>query len=95
VPISLTKLRSYVIENKIADAPEVIVQIRNAIVHSKEERRKMLNIIPNAAKYEGLQLCILYIELALLNILGYTGDYFNRCSGARFSGDGSQKVPWI
>ena len=65
---------------KLIDAPEAVVQIRNAIVHSQEEKRAKLNKIENMAKYEALQVCIWYIEVALLKILDYKGDYTNRCS---------------
>ncbi len=96
VPITLKNLHTYFTKSKDAvDAPEIIVQIRNAIVHSQMERRKALSAIPDRAKYEALQLCLWYIELSLLNIFGYTGDYFNRSLGAKFSEGGKQTVPWI
>ena len=46
------------------------------------------------AKYEALQLGIWYVELLVLYILDFKGIYFNRCSGAGWSGEGEEKVPW-
>jgi hypothetical protein len=67
VPSSFTLLQKFVDENEnINDAPEAIVQIRNAIVHSQQEKRKKLDSIHYKAKYEALQLSIWYIEMTLL-----------------------------
>ena len=82
-------------EDSIKDAPDVIVQIRNSIVHSQENKRRKLAKISKDIKYEALQLCVWYIELALLRILDYKGIYFNRCSEATFKVDAEEKVPWI
>lgn len=80
IPKKLTYLDKFLKAEKLVDAPEAVVQIRNAIVHSQEEKRAKLNKIENMAKYEALQICIWYIEVALLKILDYKGDYTNRCS---------------
>lgn len=90
----LKKLKAFVTENEYADGPEAVVQIRNAIVHSQQEKRKKLNSISTIVKYEALQLCIWYIELSLLYILDYTGKYYNRCSGEFILIRGEQLVPW-
>lgn len=80
IPKKFTYLDKFLKDEKLVDAPEAVVQIRNAIVHSQEEKRAKLNKIENMAKYEALQVCIWYIEVALLKILDYKGDYTNRCS---------------
>lgn len=80
IPKKLTYLDKFLKAEKLVDAPEAVVQIRNAIVHSQEEKRAKLNKIENMAKYEALQICIWYIEVALFKILDYKGDYTNRCS---------------
>ena len=80
IPKKFSYLDKFLKSEKLIDAPEAVVQIRNAIVHSQEEKRAKLNKIENMAKYEALQVCIWYIEVALLKILDYKGDYTNRCS---------------
>jgi len=95
VPESFTKLREFVDGNKdILDAPDAVVQIRNAIVHSQEEKRKKLSSIHHMAKFEALQLCIWYIEMALLRILDFDDKYFNRCSVEMYKSNAEEFVPW-
>lgn len=80
IPKKFTSLDEFLKSEKLTDAPEAVIQIRNAIVHSQEEKRSKLNKIENMAKYEALQVCIWYIEVALLKILFYEGYYINRSS---------------
>jgi len=80
--------------DNVIDAPDSIVYIRNAIVHSQEEKRKKLSAIHYKAKYEALQVYIWYIELSLLCILDYNGEYFNRCSKEIYAIKAEQQVPW-
>jgi hypothetical protein len=95
IPEAFYDLRSFLESSRdVIDAPDAVVQIRNAVVHSQEEKRKKLKAIPFEAKYEALQLCISYIELALLYILDYKGDYYDRCSGTMFAYLAEKKVPW-
>jgi len=96
VPKSLNFLQEYITNGvNIIDAPEAIVQIRNAIVHSREEKRKKLSEINSMAKYQALQLCIWYIEMSLLCILEFDGKYENRCSDVRSALEAEELVPWI
>lgn len=95
VPESFTQLQRFIDESKdVIDAPDAIVQIRNAIVHSQEEKRKKLSAIHYKAKYEALQLCIWYIEMALLCILDFDEKYFNRCSKEIYANKAEENVPW-
>lgn len=95
VPDAFKQLEQFVTNSKeITDAPDAVVQIRNAIVHSQEEKRKKLNSIHYKAKHEALQLCIWYIELTLLCILKFDGIYFNRCSKEIYVSKAIELVPW-
>ncbi|WNH10160.1 HEPN domain-containing protein [Thalassobellus suaedae] len=90
VPKEFKNLQEFVdSDNQILDACDAVVQIRNAIVHSQEEKRKKLRSISLIAKYEALQLCTWYIEIALLGILGYSDKYYNRISKLE------EFVPWF
>ncbi len=95
VPKKFTALQSFLRSEKLIDAPEAVVQIRNAIVHSQEEKRIKLNNIDDTAKYETLQLCIWYIEMSLLKILDFKGIYCNRCSENRSKSSTREYVPWM
>ncbi|MET6996853.1 hypothetical protein [Chitinophaga defluvii] len=78
----------------VIDAPEAFVFIRNALVHGNEEKRKKLLEISVNALLEASHLATWYIELSILNILGYSGKYNNRASGFLSHTQG-QLVPWI
>ncbi|MCW3806832.1 hypothetical protein [Plebeiibacterium marinum] len=86
-------LQTFVNDNReIVDGIEAFVQIRNAIIHSQEEKRKKLTSINNTIKYEAQQLSLHYIEYSILSILKYKGKYYNRCSGKLWSGEGEEKI---
>lgn len=87
-PTGLQKLKEL---KDVSDAPEAFVRIRNAIVHSNEKKRKDLVAIDGEARVDALFLGLWYLELALLKILGYKGDYRNRTNR---SDPGKMPVPW-
>ena len=63
---------------KTVDAPDLFVRIRNAIIHSQENKRKELTKMPDEVKYDALELGLWYIELSLLYILKFEGKYSDR-----------------
>ena len=93
VPKRFGALQKYLKSEKLTDAPQAIVQIRNAIVHSQEEKRKKLSQIEADAKYQALQISIWYIEITLLKMLNFKNEYFNRC--ADNTSNLYENVPWI
>jgi hypothetical protein len=94
IPNGFNNLNNFLNNNKIIDAPEAAVYIRNAIVHSQHEKRKKLSQIDFRVKHEALQLYIWYIEISLLRILDFNGKYFNRSSKEIFSVNAEEYVPW-
>lgn len=95
VPDKFQSLQNFIKDEKqINDAPDVIVQIRNSIVHSQIEKRKKLAKIDSKVIYEALQLSIWYIELALLRILDYNDRYINRTSKEFIESKTVEYVPW-
>jgi len=95
IPEAFGALKSYLSNNQdISDGVDIIVQIRNIIIHAQEEKRnKLINIEPKV-KYEAQQLALWYIEYSLLYILEYKGKYFNRTSGKQWSGEGEEDSPY-
>ena len=85
IPLSFVEILAM---DDIIDAPDIFVKIRNALVHGQEKKRKDLADISDQAKYDMLRLGVWYIELSLLHILNYKGNYFNRVSNH------VEKVPW-
>ena len=95
IPDSFDHLKEFVSKNNdIVDAPDAVVQIRNAIVHSQQEKRKKLTSIHHMAIFEALQISVWYVEMTLLCILGYEERYFNRCSGSPYAYQAQEIVPW-
>ena len=97
IPQAFEELNEVLLKRKkeTVDAPDLFVQIRNAIIHSQEKKRNMLANLSDYVKYEALQLGLWYIELSILYILNFDDRYFNRCSGAKWQGEGEKLVPWI
>ncbi|KAA2218510.1 hypothetical protein [Maribacter flavus] len=82
-------------ENGLTDGPDAIVSIRNSLVHSQSKKRKMINELPVHARYEAIPLALWYIELSLLNLLGYSGIYHNRVANNRYIHESEEYVPWV
>ena len=94
IPAKYTELNKYAQANKArmvsADAPEVVTDIRNAIIHPTKSNREKRERIDNAAVYEAWQLNLWYVELALLKLIGYSGPYSNRTK----DNSGGEALPW-
>jgi hypothetical protein len=87
IPAGLTELAK-----AFRDGPEAFVQIRNAIVHGNLEKRKKLNELSEVAIFQAHLLGLWYLELAILFILNYDGNYYNRTVGRGLNP--IEKVPW-
>ncbi|MBN8681854.1 MAG: hypothetical protein J0L99_04355 [Chitinophagales bacterium] len=94
LPQYFINMKSYLDSNKdIYDEIDLFVQIRNAIIHSQEDKRRKLSKISHKVKYEAQQLGLWYIEISLLNILKFNGKYRNRCSGKLWTGEDEEDLP--
>ncbi len=93
VPATMPDLIDFVEKGaELHDAPEAIVQIRNAIVHAQLEKRKKLNAIDAKVKYQALKLSLWYVEMAILYALEYKGYYNSRVHTASYE---LTPVPWL
>jgi len=94
-PHKFADLKKYIDDNSnINDALEAIVSIRNAAVHAQKEKRKKLAEINIETKLQALKLSQKYIELAILYILGYNGNFFDRTFNSVYKIECIQPVPW-
>lgn len=74
------------------DGPKSITEVRNFIIHSgKENKRLAKRKIPY---FDVLNLALSYIELVLLHLFGHKGIYANRLLRGRYVGD-VVSVPWV
>jgi hypothetical protein len=87
IPQGLTHIAA---EKRYKTGPETFVSIRNAIVHQQEEKRRKINELPIMLIYEVFKLGVWYLELAILFILDYHGNYCTRTSTIPHR----QIVPW-
>jgi hypothetical protein len=88
-PTKLTYLTK--LEGKLQDCPDAITVVRNAIIHSHEQKRKDLRKIEDVAKAQALYVAIWYIELVMLKVLEYDGFYRNRVAN---NPSELELVPW-
>lgn len=72
------------------DGPTAITWLRNDIVHANRGR---VNTRRWKLWYQGWQLSMWYLELAVLAIVNYAGPYRNRITGPPYNG-AVEPVPW-
>lgn len=94
VPLPLRNLETHRIATQAQDGPEAFTYIRNTLVHPNLVRRARLNSTPQALS-EAWFLGGWYLDLCMLNILGYSGSYSNRTIRQGWAGDEVENVPWL
>lgn len=94
LPEGLKSLKEFILENDMPDGIDAFVQIRNSLVHSQEDKRKKISEIDSAVLYEALELGLWYLELSILKVLNYNGNYQFRCSDTLAFESNYKKVPW-
>jgi hypothetical protein len=75
-------------ELKQLDAPYVFIKVRNDIVHPKKNIENLTGYL-----YEASDLGLWYLELVLLAIFDYQGNYHNRLPRYQQNGE-KEPVPW-
>jgi hypothetical protein len=75
------------------DGPDMVTQMRNAIVHGNPKKRRSLARTARYARFQAVQLALSYLELVLLGLFGYKGSYVRRETG-RLASDAAAPVPW-
>jgi hypothetical protein len=75
------------------DGPEAFVRLRNAIVHPKRSKRKVVLQTSVPARMGAEDLGLWYLELVLLRIPGYGGEYYRRFESG-WPDQVRDKVPW-
>jgi hypothetical protein len=88
VPKELLRMQTGKRKKAWKDGPDAITKVRNDLVHAK--RRSIVPIGP--AVPDTWRLAQWYLELAILQLCGYTGSYSNRLA-SRWVGE-VMPVPW-
>ncbi len=79
------------------DGPTAIALLRNAIIHPSRKKVNKLSGTDDKVKLQLLDLSIWYLEMSLLRLFKYTGQYANRLWRFRDNRTGLsfiQQVPW-
>lgn len=91
LPVALEALGEYVdrvVKNdETGDALFAVTRLRNNSVHPRKDSR-----VPDGAYFQAWQLTRCLVELMVLHVTGYTGEYANRLT-RRFVGQ-VETVPW-
>ena len=89
IPLSCNALRALADEHGFCHGPHTIVAIRNSIVHSNSKLATGSNNVYREAHSLGLR----YIELLLLRMFNYTGEFASRLEEVQRAGV-TELVPW-
>lgn len=84
VPNSLSNLLQAARELNWVDGSQALTEIRNAIVHPNPKKRQRILDRPFAEQLEAYQLGLWYLEVILLKVFDYKGNYFNRIANNSF-----------
>ena len=93
IPEALFELTAFAKGQKWLDGPQALAEVRNSLVHPKLRNRRLVVDAPVRARIEVAQLALSYLELSLLHLLGYTGEFVDRLD-ARYVGE-VKDVPWV
>lgn len=74
------------------DGPAVICRLRNQIIHPKDVASLMA--LDSEATHGVLRLATWYVELALLRLLGYSGEHLNQTRALPLFDGRGEPVPW-
>lgn len=94
VPTSIPHAHALMTSENVKDGPELINRLRNAIVHPTPAKRAFLARVPGSSRVEVLQLALHYLELGILAVCGYQGDYLTRLMSNVWRSQATLKVPW-
>jgi hypothetical protein len=88
IPNSLSEIPKLARHRNWLDSPHALTEIRNAIIHPDHKRHGQ----DSNTYFEGWNLGLWYLELALLRICGYNTSYSNRLV-RKWVGE-VEDVPW-
>ena len=91
---ALDELAALAAAEKGGDGPAAFTAVRNVLVHRNARRAAQFASISSKCRREAWRLGQWYLELILLNLFGYTGNYSSRLVREGFRGDEVQRVPW-
>jgi hypothetical protein len=94
VPVSFAHAHTLATSANLTDGPELINRLRNAVVHPTPTKRRFLAKVPAPCRVEVLQLALHFLELGILALCQYQGEYVTRLMPGAWRGQATLKVPW-
>ena len=95
LPVELKGVKRLGTLKSMTSGPRIVSKFRNAIVHPTAVNRKFLDQATTRDRYDLLQLCLSYLELGILAVLDYQGEYLSRLKAGVSMAEATTKVPWI
>ncbi|WP_417745632.1 hypothetical protein [Rosistilla oblonga] len=93
-PSRFSALSGYASAENHEDVATTLSRLRNAYVHPSPKNRGKLNKVGIQAQYEARTMCLHYLELIVLRLCQYNGDYSCRITDAEWRGGEVRPVPW-
>jgi hypothetical protein len=94
IPAELCDLTSAATALRVSDGPGIISTIRNKIAHAEERNRAALSRVQTEAKGQAWVLGLWYLEMVLLRLWNYSGNYDCRFRSG-YPDDRLAQVPWV
>jgi hypothetical protein len=95
VPDTLTALLRLANVEGWSNGPASLVNVRNALVHtSRDSHEECLDELDAHSLFEACALSLWYLELLLLSLFDYQGQYSSRLIFSGFRGSEVSSVPW-
>jgi hypothetical protein len=94
VPSELPSLRQAAKDANWNDGPGSLAAVRNSYVHPSIKNRDRLLRAGTDAEHQAWVLSIYYLELLLLYLCNYQGEFSSRLIGGVFTGQEVTTVPW-
>jgi hypothetical protein len=94
IPTSLSHLMAIAGAENWKDGPQALTEIRNALVHSNPKKRRKVLGASAEVRHDASDLSLWYLELVLLRIFGYQGEYADRLVRGVYRGGEIRSVSW-
>lgn len=94
-PNRFSALSGYASAENHEDVATTLSRLRNAYVHPSPKNRGKLNQLGLQVQYEAMTMCLHFLELIVLRLCHYDGDYSSRITDAKWRGAEVRPVPWV
>ena len=94
LPSRFSALSSYASADNHEDVATTLSRLRNAYVHPSPKNRSRLNQAGIQVQYEARTMCLHFLELIVLRLCQYNGQYSSRVTDAEWRGGEVRRVPW-